>query len=501
MSDAYRPRIVMPSERAILHPLELSARTERPHRHLVSAGLALLDGAVLFAATLAASTVHLGTALGPVEMGGMTETALGLSTQMVAAWLLMIALAGLYAYGRSWGSAELTRAVRALALGTAGLVLVRYLVHFSMPSRVWLLMAWGAATVLMLIERLTVRHVVARMHARGRMVQRTLVVGTNLEASGVVKSLMGRRTDGFAPVGCVSSSLKDRLSLDYTEPVIPTLGNARDILRVIAEHDIDVVVLVASAFDHEVLERIIAEVATAEVDVFVSSSLADVLLSRVSVREVAGVPLISLRGISLSPANLLLKRSFDLAASLGIIVLGMPVWIVTALLIKITSRGPVFYSQERIGLHGKPFSMYKFRSMVPGADMQLDELRKSKGIATGPMFKLTDDPRVTPIGRWMRKFSIDEFPQLINVVKGEMSLVGPRPPLHSETVYYNDRHCRRLEVVPGITGLWQVSGRSDLSFDEMVDLDLFYTGNWQLGLDLSILMRTIPAVVLTKGAW
>jgi exopolysaccharide biosynthesis polyprenyl glycosylphosphotransferase len=259
-------------------------------------------------------------------------------------------------------------------------------------------------------------------------------------------------------------------------------------------------VLTSSAFDHEVLERIIAELSGADVDVYMSSSLSDVLLSRVSVREVAGVPLISLRGISLSPANLFVKRSFDLIVAWTAIILGMPVWLLTAALIKLTSPGRVFYMQERIGLHGASFGMYKFRTMVSDADTQLDELRRSKGIATGPIFKLPGDPRITPVGRLLRKFSIDEFPQLINVIKGEMSLVGPRPPLPAETTYYLERHWRRLEVVPGMTGLWQVSGRSNLTFDEMVDMDLFYIGNWALGLDMSILIRTIPAVLLSKGA-
>jgi lipopolysaccharide/colanic/teichoic acid biosynthesis glycosyltransferase len=178
----------------------------------------------------------------------------------------------------------------------------------------------------------------------------------------------------------------------------------------------------------------------------------------------------------------------------------MPLWLALAAVIKLTSEGPMLYTQERLGKGGVPFQMYKFRSMVDGADQMLNEL-SSDNEATGPLFKIRSDPRLTPVGRWMRKFSIDEFPQIINVLKGEMSLVGPRPPIPSETIAYTDTCWRRLDVPPGMTGLWQVSGRSALSFDEMVRLDMFYIDNWSVGLDLALLLRTAPAVVSGRGAY
>jgi lipopolysaccharide/colanic/teichoic acid biosynthesis glycosyltransferase len=187
----------------------------------------------------------------------------------------------------------------------------------------------------------------------------------------------------------------------------------------------------------------------------------------------------------------------------GLIVLvGMPLWVAFALAIKFTSRGPMLYRQRRVGRDGVPFDMFKFRSMYADADERLEDLRASgANEATGPLFKMRDDPRVTPVGRWMRKFSIDEFPQLLNVLRGEMSLVGPRPPLPCETVSYTDHHWRRMEVLPGMTGLWQVSGRSRLTFDEMIRLDLFYIENWSVGFDLGLLVRTIPAVLFARGAY
>jgi lipopolysaccharide/colanic/teichoic acid biosynthesis glycosyltransferase len=171
-----------------------------------------------------------------------------------------------------------------------------------------------------------------------------------------------------------------------------------------------------------------------------------------------------------------------------------------AVAVKLDSPGPVLYSQSRVGRNGKEFRCFKFRSMVDGAEQlqqQLDELNES----TGPLFKMRDDPRCTRVGRWLRRLSLDELPQMINVFRGEMSLIGPRPNLPSEVAHYQEWHKKRLSVSPGITGLWQVSGRSDLTFDEMVLLDIYYVENWSLGLDLSILLRSIPAVLGARGAY
>jgi lipopolysaccharide/colanic/teichoic acid biosynthesis glycosyltransferase len=176
------------------------------------------------------------------------------------------------------------------------------------------------------------------------------------------------------------------------------------------------------------------------------------------------------------------------------------VWLLLAALIKLTSPGPVLYKQERVGRDGQPFMMYKFRSMVADADKHKESLEHLNQ-ADGLLFKIRNDPRVTKVGRLMRKFSVDEFPQLLNVIEGDMSLVGPRPPLPGEVAKYEEWHFRRLQVVPGMTGLWQISGRSDLSFDDAVKLDIYYIENWSPRLDFSILFRTIPVVLLPKGAY
>ena len=216
--------------------------------------------------------------------------------------------------------------------------------------------------------------------------------------------------------------------------------------------------------------------------------------------EIAGVPLITVKGISLSADKVLAKRAFDLACSTIVVVVGLPVWIIIAAAIKLSSHGSVLYTQDRVGKSGQLFGMYKFRSMHSDADARRADLM-AHNEASGPLFKMRNDPRITPLGAWLRRFSIDEFPQILNVLKGDMSLVGPRPALLSEVERYTSRDMRRVEVVPGMTGLWQVSGRSSLTFDEMVRLDLFYIENWSVGLDITLIFRTIPAVLFARGAY
>jgi exopolysaccharide biosynthesis polyprenyl glycosylphosphotransferase len=212
------------------------------------------------------------------------------------------------------------------------------------------------------------------------------------------------------------------------------------------------------------------------------------------------VPLIEIREIAFSPAALVLKRVIDLTLSLvGLLVL-WPFFLLVGIAIKVDSRGPVFFKQERVGEEHERFQIVKFRTMRKGAERELDDLREVNE-ADGPIFKIREDPRVTRVGRFLRQTSLDELPQLINVIRGEMSLVGPRPPIPEEVAQYKPWHMKRLAVPPGITGLWQVSGRSELTFDEMVLLDLYYIEHWSPWLDLALLLRTVPKVVAGDGAY
>jgi exopolysaccharide biosynthesis polyprenyl glycosylphosphotransferase len=228
--------------------------------------------------------------------------------------------------------------------------------------------------------------------------------------------------------------------------------------------------------------------------------LFELRLSHVDLGTVAGIPWVRLNENAIAGWNQVLKRAMDVVLSAWLLLCSAPLFLVLAILIKLDSPGPVYFRQVRLGKGGAPFTCYKFRSMRDGADGEV-QLLETLNEADGPLFKIRADPRLTRIGRFLRRTSLDELPQLLNAFRGEMSLVGPRPPIPSEVERYEDWHRRRLEVVPGMTGMWQVSGRSQLSFDEMVMLDLYYIENWSLTLDLQILARTIPAVFRASGAF
>lgn len=424
-----------------------------------------------------------------------------LAIVLIPVWTIFMAAAKLYDVDSvTWGLSVAGRVARSLSFGLVFLILVIFLAKLPGLSRAWSLLMWALAIAFVLIGRGAIALLVTWARTTGRLMLPTLVVGSNAEAADILRVLRADRAAGLVPIGCLTSSQAERLALDHVADHVPILGSSRELVEVMKRHRIDVVVIASSAFDHEVVARMIAELRTADADVHISSGLFEVLTSRVVVSEIAGVPLITVKGISLSKEKVLTKRLFDLLVSSAIVVIGLPVWLLIAAAIRLTSRGPVFYSQDRVGINGKTFGMYKFRSMYVDADKRLADVM-GMNEASGPLFKMKDDPRVTPVGKWLRKFSLDEFPQIINVLKGEMSLVGPRPPLPREVSDYSLHDWRRLEVVPGMTGLWQVSGRSSLTFDEMVRLDLFYIENWSVSLDITLMFRTIPAVIFARGAY
>jgi exopolysaccharide biosynthesis polyprenyl glycosylphosphotransferase len=278
------------------------------------------------------------------------------------------------------------------------------------------------------------------------------------------------------------------------------MGSISDLREVIREVGAECVFVAASALSVAEMKHVAKAVRLEGVEVRVTATLPEVLSSRVAVQSLGGVTALSLRPVRLTGTQAGIKRVFDVAvAGLGTVVLS-PILAGLALAVKLTSPGPVLYRQTRVGHRGRPFTMLKFRTMHLGADAMVESLREEHGV-DDLMFKLEKDPRVTRVGRLLRRYSLDELPQLINVVRGDMSLVGPRPPLPEEVTRYEDWQFDRLEVPPGITGLWQVSGRSDLSFDDCVRLDLFYIENWSLAYDLYILAKTIPVLVSQRGAY
>jgi len=278
------------------------------------------------------------------------------------------------------------------------------------------------------------------------------------------------------------------------------LGNLDNLPTLIQDEVIDEVVITLPWQYHRKILAIMAQCEREAIQTRIVPDLFQMTLSRMSITEIAGVPLIGVKQISISGVNRVLKRAIDVTFSLCVLILSAPLMALIALSIKLDSPGPVFFRQERVGQGGKRFTCYKFRSMTADAE-ERKELLRGLNEADGPLFKIKDDPRRTRLGRLLRRFSLDEIPQFYNVLRGEMSLIGPRPALPTEVAQYQPWHMRRLDIAPGLTGLWQVSGRSELPFDEMALLDIYYAEQWSPALDLKIFLRTIPTVIFGDGAY
>jgi exopolysaccharide biosynthesis polyprenyl glycosylphosphotransferase len=388
---------------------------------------------------------------------------------------------------------EFRRIIVAISLIISATVMVSFWSKASF-SRLWMLLSWGLGLVFALSVRRLWHWRVRRIRLEGKLTFRTLIVGANLEAERLAATMRTREL-GFEPVGFVAGGL-DELRLDDPRVLGPVAG-IRELIR---ETKADCLFVASSAVTPEDVVQIMKARRLENVEVRFTANLPTVLSSRLAPQTIGGVMTLSVNVLQLTRFQAAAKRACDLVISaLGLLAL-LPLFAVLAAAIKATSPGPVVFRQERIGLRGRPFTLLKFRTMVVGADQLLEDLRE-RNEADGPLFKLRQDPRVTRVGAVLRRYSIDELPQLWNVLKGEMSLVGPRPPLAGEVALYEEWQLDRLEVRPGITGLWQVSGRSELSFEDYVRLDLFYVENWSIAYDLFILSKTVPLLVSTRGAY
>jgi exopolysaccharide biosynthesis polyprenyl glycosylphosphotransferase len=423
----------------------------------------------------------------------------------VPVFVAVFSILDTYATHRITPAEEFRRLVLGIGVGIALVVMVSFWAD-SAISRAWLGWAWGLSLLFVLGSRRLWHRRVGKLRSDGRLALRTLIVGTNIEAVHLAKVMASQRF-GFDVIGMVATyegprKVGDVEVMGDAEVVggVPVVGETWRIRELIRETGADCVFVAASAMRTIEMRRLTRSARLEGAQVRVSANLPETLSTRLTAQPVGGVMSLTLEPIQLTRLQRAAKRSLDLiGASLALLV-SMPLFAAIAIAIKATSPGPVFYRQERVGHHGERFTMLKFRTMVLDAERMLRELR-AQNESSGPLFKIKDDPRVTPLGRWLRRWSIDELPQLLNVLMGSMSLVGPRPSLPSEVALYEDWHYDRLEVRPGMTGLWQVSGRSTLSFDDYVRMDLFYIENWSLMYDLYILAKTIPAVLVGKGSY
>lgn len=348
-----------------------------------------------------------------------------------------------------------------------------------------------------LIWHTIIRIVLHKMKIGGFAVRRVLIYGAG-EAGTILATEIERHPyTGIKIVGFIDDDIS-RQKTSVKEYNI--LGTFKDLFKLVNELNINEVFVAIPSAPRKMLIDIMRRCEDKNIDVKIIPDFYDFITSKVQIDEISYIPLISIQDKKIDLFYIAFKRIFDIVCtSIGLILIS-PVFIITAILIKLDSKGPIFFSQERIGKDGKSFKFWKFRSMCTDAEEMKERLMKYNE-AQGPIFKMKDDPRITKIGKFIRRYSIDELPQLYNVLCGDMSLVGPRPPVPKEVAQYEKWHNRRFEVTPGITGLWQVSGRSNLTFTEMVKLDIYYIENWSLWLDIKILLKTIVVVFKKDGAY
>jgi exopolysaccharide biosynthesis polyprenyl glycosylphosphotransferase len=383
---------------------------------------------------------------------------------------------------------EVRRIVDACILTAATVAVGAFAFELSV-GRWWVLGSSVLSAGALTLEREVVRRRYQRLRASGEIRRDVLMIGDNPESRQLEAMFDEDRSLGYHVVGRIDP----QSSGEPQELVTKVLATAR---RTAASG----VIVAATGIETRASNRLIRDLMDAGLHVELSSTLNDIAPSRLTVRPLGRFPVVYVEPRHRHGWRAAAKRTFDVVTASVACLFLAPVFAVVALLIKKGSDGPVLFKQSRVGQNGEPFDVFKFRTMVVDAEERMADLMEDNEGA-GPLFKMRDDPRVTPIGRVLRRTSIDELPQLWNVVRGEMSLVGPRPALASEMAEWESDLYGRLRVKPGITGMWQVSGRSETSFEEYTRLDLYYVDNWSLVVDLAILAKTIPAVLKSDGAY
>jgi len=397
---------------------------------------------------------------------------------------------------RSWMD-QVYRITNATAKVTVLMLAITFVFRPRYYSRAMLIEV-GLLTILLLaLVRGAQGIAIAYLRRRGIGIKRVVIVGAGEIGRTVMRTIVARPDLGYRVVGFVD----DNPEKGYTDiGRFKALGPLDNLPAILDEERPDEVIITLPWMYHRKILGIVRECERRRVRPRIVPDLFQMSLTQVNVEDLGGVPLIGVRSVAISKGALFVKRLIDVTLATMGLLLGAPLFLLIALAIRLDSPGPIIFRQTRVGLRGRHFEMYKFRSMHVGAEEQQDMLAELNE-ADGPIFKIREDPRLTRVGRILRRLSLDELPQLVNILRGEMSLIGPRPPIPAEVEKYQEWHKKRLEAPPGMTGLWQVSGRSRLSFDEMVLLDIYYIENWSLWLDFKILMRTIPKVLLGEGAY
>ena len=476
---------------ATIRKFLFSARTLKP-KHT---GILLADLLCIVWATVGAQIARFGLTDQSLNIGGDQQAPYSLvSIAIILAWWAMLT-----AWGSrdeqvlGYGVEEYKRVVTGTLWLFGGIAVFSYVLQLE-TARGYVAIALPLGIISLLIARWTLRARLVAARRRGHRVQRLLLIGSTNSTAHLQRQLSQHLEAGYSPVAALTPDSDGPRTWSFPHKVDA-------VLTAIDECGASAVAITTGApFDTATLRQLGWQLAAKNIGMIMAPALTDVTGPRIRTRPVAGLPLIHVTTPKLEGPQRVMKRTFDIVASVLILSLSALPMLIVALLVRLTSPGPALFRQTRVGRGGRPFEMLKFRSMIIDAEEKLEVLRKLNE-GSGLLFKMKEDPRVTRVGRAIRRYSVDELPQLINVLIGEMSLVGPRPPLPSEVAAYDDFAHRRLLVKPGLTGLWQISGRSNLSWEDSIRLDLYYVENWSFTQDLMIIFKTIGAVLGKSGAY
>jgi len=422
-----------------------------------------------------------------------------LSSVYIVCWLYLSKRFHLYGSRRtSRFREEVWAIVKTASLSLAMALAPAFFIREFPVSRIFLLYLWACQILSLISSRFILRRSLQYIRSRGYNYRNILIVGRNSRSAEIAKRIKQAPELGLRILGFVDSlhGNKDRKGVKD----LPLFGTVGELEMIMKRNVVDEVLifLPIKSFYQEIQEAI-HTCETAGVEAKIPTDLFTRKIARSTISHYEGISVIDLYTSPKMSIQLFAKRIIDITLSAVLLVLLSPIFLLVSILVKATSEGPVFFVQSRVGYNGRQFSCFKFRTMIENAEERKKELMRLNEVS-GPVFKMKNDPRVTPLGRWLRKASVDEFPQLINVLLGDMSLVGPRPPVPSEVDQYDLCTRRRLSMRPGITCLWQVNGRNDIPFEKWMELDRRYIDEWSLGLDAKILLKTIPAVLRASGA-
>jgi len=461
--------------------------------------IGLTDLLVIILAVIGAQLIRFGQGAAHVTVSAASfEPGYTLfSVVLIGVWVLMLRIHSAYDQRLLGHGPEEYKAVATASCWLFGaMAIVSYVLRLEV-ARGYVAMALPAGMIGLLVSRRLWRAWLTLHRTRGLMSASVLVVGDYEHLASLIRTLDSVPEAGYQVVAACCDE-PDRSSFGH----VPVLGDESEAAEVARRIGVNTVACTSSSrLGTDGLRRLSWSLEGQDVDLVVAPELTDVAGPRVLTRPVAGLSLLHVEAPVFAGPQLVVKTVIDRVGAAALLVLLLPLLAGVALLVWRHDRGPVFFRHERIGLEGKVFRMFKFRTMVTNAEALLPSLLASAGQEASPLYKVRADPRVTPIGSWLRRYSIDELPQLVNVLRGEMSLVGPRPQVDFEVATYANHIRRRLLVRPGMTGLWQINGRSDLSWDEAVRFDLYYVENWSVMSDLMILFRTGKAVLASSGAY